>query len=103
MALTQDRDTLTKDGVLFVAPVAAAKKIYQGALVCLDAAGNATPGATATTLKAVGRAEEQVDNIGGNAGDKTIQYRKGIYRFANSAAGDQITRAEIEANCYVVD
>ncbi len=102
-ALTKDRDTKEKAGVLFVAPVAAAKKIYAGALVALDASGNATPGATATTLKSAGRAEEFVDNSTGSAGDKSVNIKKGVFHFANSAAGDLIARADIGNNCYIVD
>lgn len=102
-ALTSNRDTPTKDGVLFSAPVAAAKKIYAGALVALDAAGNATPGAVATTLKGLGRAEEYVDNSAGAAGAASVTVRKGVFRFANSAAGDLIARADIGANAYIVD
>lgn len=101
--LTSDRNTAMREGVMVNLPVAAAKKIYTGALVARDTDGNATPGATATTLLGLGRAEEQVDNSGGVAGDKTVQVRKGVFRFDNSAAGDQITSAEIGKDCYIVD
>lgn len=102
MALTADRDTPERAGVDFSFPVAAATKIYAGALVALNAAGDAVPGATATTLTAVGRADEQVDNTGA-AGDKVVAVRKGVFRFGNSAAGDAITKAEIGADAYIVD
>ena len=102
-ALTKDRDTKQRDGVLFVMPVAAAKKIFAGSLVATDASGNATPGATATTLKGAGRAEEQVDNSAGSAGDETVRIKKGVFQFGNSAGGDEITRADIGNDCYIVD
>lgn len=102
MALTADRDTPERAGVDFSFPVAAATKIYAGALVALNAAGDAVPGATATTLTAVGRADEQVDNTGA-AGDKVVAVRKGVFRFGNSAAGDAITKAEIGDSAYIVD
>lgn len=102
MALTADRDTPERAGVDFSFPVAAATKIYAGALVALNAAGDAVPGATATTLTAVGRADEQVDNTGA-AGAKTVAVRKGVFRFDNSAAGDAITKAEIGDSAYIVD
>lgn len=101
MALTADRDTPERAGVDFSFPVAAATKIYAGALVALDAAGDAVPGSAATTLTAVGRADEQVDNTGA-AGDKVIAVRKGVFRFVNSGT-DPITRAEIGADAYIVD
>ena len=102
-ALSQDRSTNRSEGVEHVDPVAAAKKIYGGSIVCLDASGNATPGATATTLTARGVAQEQVDNSSGSAGDLTVKSRTGIFRLANSASTDLISRAEIGDDCYIVD
>ncbi len=102
-ALTQDRNTKRRDGELFVGPVAASKKIFTGALVCTDASGNITPGATATTLMAVGVAQETVDNSSGAAGDKKVEYRKGLFNFENSTSTDAITRSDIEKDCYIVD
>lgn len=103
MPLAKDRNTLRRDGVQFSDPLAADTKIFAGALVCLDASGNAVPGATSTTLKARGVAQEQVDNTGGSAGDLTIESRRGVFQFANSASTDQITRADIGSDCYIVD
>ena len=102
-ALTKDRDTKEKSGQKLGAPAAATKKFYAGAIVMLDASGNATPGATATTLKPGGRCCEQVDNSSGAAGDETVEYEKGVFHFANSTSTDEITRADITNNCYVVD
>lgn len=103
MALTKDRNTSRRDGVQFNDPVAAAAKIFAGSLVCLDASGNAVPGSTSTTIKVRGVAQEQVDNTGGAAGAKRIETRRGVFQFANSASTDQITRAEIGTQCYIVD
>ncbi|WP_435640324.1 hypothetical protein [Micavibrio aeruginosavorus] len=104
MPLSKDRDTLQKnDDKLHSGPVAAATTIYAGALVALDASGNIVPGTTATTLKFPGRAEEYVNNSAGLAGDKKITFKKGVFQYANSAAGDEITRADIGNNCYIVD
>ncbi|MCK5295966.1 MAG: hypothetical protein KAJ75_03665 [Alphaproteobacteria bacterium] len=101
-ALTKDRDTHRREADLFEFPMAVAL-IYAGSIACLDASGNVTKGATATILTAVGRAEEQVDNSGGSAGDETIKVRSGTFRFANSASADEITKAEIGDICYIVD
>ncbi|WP_339844308.1 hypothetical protein [uncultured Halopseudomonas sp.] len=103
MALTKDRDTHRREGVQNSDPVAAATRIFAGSLVCLNAAGFAVPGATATTLTARGRAEEQVDNRDGAAGDLKVETRRGVFRFDNSAAADEITRADILSECYIVD
>ena len=102
-AQTADRNTPLRDGDILNLDVAATTKIYGGSLVARDASGNAVPGATATTLKGVGRAEDQVDNSAGAAGDKTVNIRKGVFRFANSSAGDLIARADIGSDCYIVD
>lgn len=103
MALTKDRNTPRRDGKQLNDPVAANVKIYAGSLVCLDASGNAVPGATSTTLKARGVAQEQIDNTGGAAGDQRIETRRGLWQFANSASADLIARADIGSPCYIVD
>lgn len=102
-ALTKDRDTPERDGMLLNLPVAAATKIYAGSIVALDASGNAVPGAANATLKAVGRAEETVDNSSGSSGDKAIEIKRGVFRFANSADADEIGRADIGGPAYLVD
>jgi len=102
-ALTGDRDTPSRAGDELVLPAAAAKKFFAGSLAARDASGNATPGAVAATLLGAGRCAEFVDNSGGVAGDKTVRIEKGVFRFGNSADADQITRAEIGADCYIVD
>lgn len=103
-ALTQDRATarLTQ-GDVFSRDVAADAVIFAGAIVCLSATGWAVPGSTATTLVADGVAQEPVDNTGGANGDLKVRTFKGTFRFANSAAADAITRAEIGDDCYIVD
>ena len=102
-ALTQERDTKRRTGDLLSLPMAAAKKIYAGSLVARDAAGNATPGATATTLRGAGRAADTYDNSTGAAGAVNAEIHKGIFAFANSTATDAITRADIGSDCYIVD
>jgi hypothetical protein len=71
--------------------------------VARDSSGYATPGATATGLKGVGRAEAQADNSSGAAGDIAVDVRKGVFRYANSSGGDAVARANIGATCYIVD
>jgi hypothetical protein len=102
-ALNNDRNTRRRAGDLFSDPVAAATVIFSGALVCLNAAGNAVPGATATGLKPRGVATARVDNAGGSAGDRLVESEAGVHRFDNSASADLIARADIGADCYIVD
>lgn len=102
-ALTQDRNTLRRDGNQMEPPVAAATRIWAGAIVCINASGYAVPGATATTLKAAGVAEVRADNSAGAAGDIRVPTRKGVFRFANSSSGDAIALTDIGATCFIVD
>lgn len=102
-ALTADRNTPRLEGDIRQGPVAAAVKIFAGALVMRDASGNITKGQTALGLVGAGMALEQIDNSAGSAGDKSIRFRPGVFRFANSSSGDAITAADIGKLCYVVD
>ncbi|MCH8475952.1 MAG: hypothetical protein LAT55_12085 [Opitutales bacterium] len=102
-ALTNDRNTRLRAGDVYDDPVAASTVIFAGALTCLNAAGNAVPGATATGLKARGVARSRVDNGGGDAGDKRVETSPGTYRFGNSASADAIGRGDIGATAYIVD
>lgn len=104
-ALAADRNTPQKGSVQFdhVFDVAASVTVFAGALVMLDASGNATPGDEATGQIAAGRAEEYVDNAAGSAAAKTVKVRAGVFRWANSASTDAITKAEIGDTCYIVD
>src|SRR5262249_12871348 len=68
-----------------------------------DASGWAVPGSTATGLIPIGRADKRADNSAGANGDINVKVRRGVFRWANSSAGDQITQAEIGDFCYIVD
>ena len=102
-ALAKDRNTARRAGDQFSDPVAASTLIYEGALVCLNASGNAVPGSTATGLVPRGVAEARADNSAGSAGDIQVSTRSGFFRFGNSASADEITRAEIGDTAYIVD
>jgi hypothetical protein len=102
-ALTTDRNTVSRSGDMLHMEVAAGKIIYQGSLVAVDAGGYATPGATATTIRGIGRAEGYSDNSGGSNGDKIVSVSKGIFAYENSSSADEITKAEIGKDCYIVD
>lgn len=102
MSLTRDRNTPQQCGHSILHPVAANKKIYVGSLVVLNASGYAEPGSTASTLTAVGRAEDYVDNSLGANGALSILVTRGVFRFANTGA-DAVTRTEIGKSCYVVN
>ncbi|EAU53533.1 hypothetical protein [Mariprofundus ferrooxydans] len=103
MALTADRNTPMRDGDLIEPPVATGVAIKSGSLVAANATGFATPGAAATTLTYLGRAEEAVDNTLGADGAVTVKVRrKKAFKFANSAT-DAVTQASLGKACYIED
>lgn len=102
-ALAADRNTPEHLGDIKKEALAASQLVYAGALVMRNAAGYLVKGATATGLVGVGVALEQVDNSAGSAGDLSVTYKPGVWRFANSTSTDEITIAEIGDLCYAVD
>lgn len=101
-ALTSDRNTKLREGKFLALPVAASTTIHAGAIVCVNSAGYAVPGSTATTLKAAGVAGKAVRNTGA-AGAERVEVKKGVYCFGNSTSSDAIALTDIGADCYIVD
>lgn len=101
--LSKGRYTTEVEAKRFGLPVAAAALLYQGGIVCVNAAGFAVKGATALNLKAVGIAEAEANNVSGADGAMMVQALAGCYKFNNSAAADLITSAEIKDDCFIVD
>lgn len=102
-ALTADRNTPRTQGSIESHPVKGGVMLHAGALACLDAAGFVVPGTVATTLTTIGRVETRVDNSAGADGAANANLARGTFRWANSAAADAITRADIGNPAYVVD
>lgn len=103
-ALTSDRIAPEKAGLLLNDPVAASARIFGGALVALDASGNAIRASANRTLRMRGVAHAGgVDNTAGSAGDARIDVAPGVYRFSNSSSGDAIARADIGNIAWAVD
>ena len=104
-ALTNVRDTVEviNGGRQLVLPVKAQTTIYQGALVALDADGYAVPGKKSAGLTAAGRAEETVENTGGD-GELVIRVLRGVFIYANtSTAANKVTAAHVLKPCYIED
>ncbi|MGB3165633.1 MAG: hypothetical protein WBA68_02540 [Alteraurantiacibacter sp.] len=102
-ALTAPRNTPAALGDVRALPLPAGGKVFQGAMVALTAAGFAA-GATATAGQVtVGRADETADNTDGQDGDNSVKTRRGVFRFANSAAADAIDLSDVGKDCFVVD
>jgi hypothetical protein len=100
-ALTADRNTPRLEGDERTGTLGATQEIFAGAMLMRNATGDLIEGATATGAFGVGMALERKTSVG--AGATSIRYRTGIFRFANSSAGDLITKADIGAACYIVD
>ena len=86
-------------------PMKASTKIYNGAMVAIDASGNAMPAdlLAGGTVRVIGVADAEVDNSSGAAAAKSIPVRRGAFVFKNSTAGDAITKAEVGSAVYCVD
>lgn len=100
-ALTAERSTYRRDHRLSSDPLAAGVKAYAGAIIVLDAAGNAKPAVTALNLTGRGICDESVDNSAGAAGDLSVRTRRSGWHKVNNQ-GD-VTRANIGAVGYAVD
>ncbi len=98
-ALTQDKNTDSREGDIRNLPVAASTKIFAGSIVAINATGYAVPASDTANLKVVGRAEQYIDNSAGANAAKTINVRKGCFKYA--ATG--LTLAVVGATLYIVD
>jgi len=101
-ALAKNRNTVSRLGDSLSLPMAVAL-VYAGGLVCRNSAGFAVPGSEALNLVAEGRAEEQVDNSDGDAGDLVVRVTPGIFRFENSGGGDVIAKTDVNSWAWIVD
>lgn len=102
-ALSAARNTPQAIGRMRTIPLAANAKVYAGGMVQVAASTYGVAASATAANITVGRAENTVDNTGGANGAASVKVKAGIFRYANSAAGDLITRAMIGLPCYVVD
>jgi hypothetical protein len=99
--LTADRNTPRLEGDLRRGTLGASQSVFAGAILMRNASGDLIEGATATGAVGVGVAQERVASTA--AGATQVTYRPGTFRFANSAAADAITKADIGAVAWIVD
>lgn len=100
-ALTADRNTERKDGVLVPTPVIQNDCIYGGSLVAINAAGYALPGSDTAGLIFHGIADARADNsTGANGAINVIARRRGLFLFALATP---ITIANVGDNVFLVD
>lgn len=80
-------------------PVAAAVNIHRGAMVALDATGNAIPASPAAAIMR-GIAMDAADNAAGTAGDVSVLTSRGCWIVKNDGS---IDRTHIGKDVFVVD
>lgn len=103
--LTAPRDTneIASGATSIVLPVKGSATIFQGSIVAIDADGLAIPGKKAEGLKAAGRAEETVENNGGD-GEAVVRVKRGVFVFDNTAtSANKLTAADVLGPCYIED
>jgi len=105
-ALTGPRDTKARgdvdSGRLDQFGVADATTIYQGAICCLNAAGEVVPGTVSTSLTALGRADNS-HPLSTSADQFLVGTRVGMFAYDSGTAGDAITKADRGKVCYIID
>jgi len=100
MSLTAPINIPERAGTVVSLPVAAATIIYAGSLVAEDASGNVVPATDTAGLRIKGRAEVTVDNTLGAAGALSLQVKRGVFKYANSAT-HALAAANVGKTCYV--
>ena len=100
--LTASYDAPERQGQFVYLPLAANLNIYAGAIVAIDANGNANPAQDVAGLTVIGRAEVEVDNLGGIAGAQSIQVKRGVFEWDNSTA-NPVPVTAIGSLVYAVD
>src|SRR5690349_17623075 len=98
MALSAHRSTLERAGKEGALAPASGQVIYRGALVAVNGSGELVKGTVSTTLKALGRADTSTLDPDY---DGLIRFRRGVFRWKNSASSDAITAADIGSTCYI--
>lgn len=103
LAAPRDTNEIASGATSIVLPVKGATTIFQGSIVAIDADGFAVPGKKAAGLKAVGRAEETIENSGKD-GEAVIRVKRGVFVFDNTAtAANKLTAADVLGPCYIED
>lgn len=100
-ALTENRYTKHRDGLITAHPLKASTKVYKGSLVCVDATGYAVPGADSAGLTFVGIAIENADNSSGSDGSTNVRVQTmGVFSFAKGGSESQ---ADVGATLNIKD
>ena len=85
-------------------PMRAAVRIFKGAMVAIDASGNAMPAGLLAggSVRVVGVAVATFDNSTGAAAALEVEVLVGQFKFVNNP-GELVVRASVGAACFVLD
>lgn len=100
-ALTQDRNSPEAVGDVRHGLLGANQSVFGGAIVMRNAAGNLVAGAAATGAVGAGRSEERAASVA--ADEVTLKYKVGTFRYANSAAADELNATHVGKVCFIAD
>src|SRR5206468_3979142 len=80
--------------------------LIEGCIAMVDSSGRLLNGATAVSCTGAGRVKtngglDRWDNTGGADGALKPEIEEGVFKYANSAAGDLITQAELGKRCFI--
>ena len=104
MALTENLETLRKDGELVSIPVDAATLIYKGAIVAVDpGTGLAVNASAAAAQVVIGTAYEQADNSAGAASAISVRVDVGSSNVYTTATLTEIGEAAYAQDENTVD
>ena len=104
-ALTEARDTVQKEGTLFLLPVKAGATIHQGACLVFDG-GGVKPAVKAENLVFAGIAEESAAVAsGGSDGDATVLTRLPpvMAKWKNDSGTNAIVAGDVGKKAYIAD
>lgn len=99
---TEPFDAPQRAGDTVNLPVAAATALYAGVILAINAGGYVVQASDTANLRVIGRSEEDVDNTDGANGDLSVNARRGVFRYGNSAT-NAVTLAHVDQVCYVED
>lgn len=103
-ALTDQRSTPEADHparAVHAVLAADSTQFFKGGMVALNASGLLVKASTSTTLRSAGRCRENFTT--GVSNTRKIEFESGLFKYANSAAGDLIAQDDIGESCYFVD
>jgi len=99
--ITVRKDVRRQEGNILSYPVAASTKLFEGALIALNASGYAVKAADTTNFTFVGVCDETADNTSGSAGD--IRVKVWTYGVVDVVANFSAAAADAGKKVYQLD